>query len=80
MLTSDQSQVSEAAARHSSVVRVSAQDPEGGAVTFAILEGDPDNVFTIGESTGEVRVMGDLDREDRAEYELVSADISLEIV
>lgn len=64
--------MSEAAGRHSSVVRVSAQDPEGGAVTFAIVEGDPDQVFTVGESTGEIRVMGDLDREARAQYELVS--------
>ena len=65
-------QVSEAAARHSSVVRVSAQDPEGGAVTYSIEEGDPDKVFTVGESTGEIRVMGDLDREARDQYELVS--------
>ena len=64
--------MSEAAGRHSSVVRVAAQDPEGGAVTFAIVEGDPDQVFTVGESTGEIRVMGDLDRETRAQYELVS--------
>ena len=68
----DQSQVSEAAARHSSVVRVSAQDPEGGAVTFSIMEGDPEAVFTMGESTGEIRVMGDMDREAREQYELVS--------
>ena len=67
-----QSQVSEAAARHSSVVRVSAQDPEGGAVTFSIMEGDPEAVFTMGESTGEIRVMGDMDREAREQYELVS--------
>ena len=72
-MTVDQSQVSEAAARHSSVVRVSAQDPEGGAVTFSIMEGDPGAVFTMGESTGEIRVMGDMDREAREQYELVSA-------
>ena len=71
-MTIDQSQVSEAAARHSSVVRVSAQDPEGGAVTFSIMEGDPEAVFTMGESTGEIRVMGDMDREAREQYELVS--------
>ena len=71
-MTIDQSQVSEAAARHSSVVRVSAQDPEGGAVTFSIMEGDPEAVFTMGESTGEIRVMGDMDREVREQYELVS--------
>ena len=64
--------MSEAAGRHASVVRVGAQDPEGGAVTFAIVEGDPDKAFTVGESTGEIRVMGDLDRETRAQYELVS--------
>lgn len=72
-MTVDQSQVSEAAARHSSVVRVSAQDPEGGAVTFSIMSGDPGAVFTMGESTGEIRVMGDMDREAREQYELVSA-------
>ena len=71
-MTIDQSQVSEAAARHSSVVRVSAQDPEGGAVTFSIMEGDPEAVFTMGESTGEIRVMGDMDREASEQYELVS--------
>ena len=65
--------MSEAAARHSSVVRVSAQDPEGGAVTFSIMEGDPEAVFTMGESTGEIRVMGDMDREAREQYELVSS-------
>ena len=65
-------QVSEAAVRHSSVVSVSAKDPEGGAVTFSILEGDPGGQFIIGESTGEIRVMEDLDREQTGQYELVS--------
>ena len=46
-------------------------------MTYSIEEGDTDKVFTVGESTGEIRVMGDLDREARDKYELVSQHQSI---
>ena len=57
-------QVSEGATRHSSVVEVNARDPEGATVTYSILSGDNESHFSIEESTGVIRVMQALDRED----------------
>ena len=42
------SQVSEGAARHSSVATVSARDPEGATVTYSVASGDPEGHFSIG--------------------------------
>ena len=67
-------QVSEGAARHTSVVSVNARDPEGATVTYSIVSGDPEGHFSIGESTGVIRVMLGLDREEVRLYQLVSRD------
>ena len=67
-------QVSEGAARHTSVVSVNARDPEGATVTYSIASGDPEGHFSIGESTGVIRVMLGLDREEVRLYQLVSRD------
>ena len=45
-----------------------------GNAASALFRGDPEEEFTMGESTGEIRVMGDMDREAREQYELVSGD------
>ena len=47
-----------------------ATDPEGSAVTYSIIDGNSDGHFTIEESTGVVRVMELLDREDTRRYSL----------
>ena len=64
-------QVSEGAPRHTSVVSVSARDPEGATVTYSVVSGDPGSHFSIGESTGVIRVMQGLDREEVRLYSLV---------
>jgi hypothetical protein len=63
--------VSEGAAKFSSVVTTSARDPEGGPVTYSISGGDGEGHFQIEESTGVVRVMEPLDREQISRYTLV---------
>ena len=65
-------QVSEGSPRHTSVVTVSARDPEGETVTYSIISGNNQGHFSIGESTGVVRVMQELDREETNRYSLVS--------
>ena len=64
--------MSEGAPRHTSVVSVSARDPEGATVTYSIVSGDTGAHFSIGESTGVIRVMQALDREEVRLYSLVS--------
>lgn len=54
------------------MVTVSARDPEGETVTYSIISGNNQGHFSIGESTGVVRVMQDLDREETNRYSLVS--------
>ena len=68
-------QVSEGAARHSTVVRVTARDPEGATVTYSIISGDNGSNFAIGESTGVIRVMKPLDRENQKSYTLVRSEM-----
>ena len=63
--------MSEGAPRHTSVVSVSARDPEGATVTYSLASGDSDGHFSIGESTGVIRVMQALDREEVRLYSLV---------
>ena len=65
-------QVSEGSPRHTSVVTVSARDPEGETVNYSIISGNNQGHFSIGESTGVVRVMEELDREETNRYSLVS--------
>ena len=76
--------MSEGAPRHTSVVSVSARDPEGATVTYSIASGDTGSHFSIGESTGVIRVMQALDREEVRLYSLVSStpiqDIMMMIV
>ena len=64
-------QVGEGSPRHTSVVTVTARDPEGDTVTYSIVSGNNQQHFTIGESTGVVRVMQPLDREEINRYTLV---------
>ena len=64
-------QVSEGSPRHTSVVTVTARDPEGDTVTYSIVSGNNQQHFTIGESTGVERVMQPLDREEINRYTLV---------
>ena len=64
--------MSEGAPRHTSVVSVSARDPEGATVTYSMVSGDTGAHFSIGESTGVIRVMQALDREEVRLYSLVS--------
>jgi len=49
---------------------VNARDPEGATVTYSIVSGDPEGHFSIGESTGVIRVMLGLDREEVRLYQL----------
>ena len=63
--------MSEGAPRHTSVVSVSARDPEGATVTYSVVSGDTGAHFSIGESTGVIRVMQALDREEVRLYSLV---------
>lgn len=69
--------MSEGSPRHTSVVTVSARDPEGETVTYSIISGNNQGHFSIGESTGVVRVMQELDREETNRYSLVSDWYSL---
>ena len=64
--------MSEGSPRHTSVVTVSARDPEGETVNYSIISGNNQGHFSIGESTGVVRVMEELDREETNRYSLVS--------
>ena len=64
--------VSEGAAKFSSVVTAQARDPEGGPVRYAIVGGNDDAHFAIEESTGVIRVMNPLDREENRRYSLVN--------
>ena len=68
--------MSEGAPRHTSVVTVTARDPEGDTVTYSIVSGNNQQHFSIGESTGVVRVMQPLDREETNRYSLVSQNIT----
>ena len=73
-------QVSEIAAKHSTVVTVAARDPEGSPVQYRLVGGNSAQQFTVGESTGVVRVMQPLDREDTRRYSLVSRALSHESI
>ncbi|NOY62254.1 MAG: cadherin repeat domain-containing protein [Gammaproteobacteria bacterium] len=57
-LISDQTAgtVSEGAANGTAVGAVTATDPEGDALSYAIVGGDPDGAFTIDASTGTISV------------------------
>ena len=55
------------------VVRVSATDADVGGnskITFSIIEGDEDHAFAVDSATGQVSLVGSLDRETVPEYTL----------
>jgi len=62
--------VSEGSPRHTSVITVNAKDPEEATVTYSIISGNNLEHFSIGESTGVIRVMQPLDREELRRYSL----------
>jgi len=62
--------VSEGSPRHTSVITVNAKDPEEATVTYSIITGNNLEHFSIGESTGVIRVMQTLDREELRRYSL----------
>jgi protocadherin-15 len=64
--------VSEGSPRHTSVITVNAKDPEEATVTYSIISGNNLEHFSIGESTGVIRVMQPLDREELRRYSLVN--------
>jgi len=63
--------VSEGSPRHTSVITVYAKDPEEATVTYSIITGNNLEHFSIGESTGVIRVMQPLDREELRRYSLM---------
>ena len=62
--------IAEDAAVQAVVVTVSAMDPDGDAVTYAITSGNSAGRFAIGAGTGAVTVAGALDYETVASYSL----------
>lgn len=52
------------------VVTVKANDPERGVVYYSILDGNSGEAFSIDQETGTVFVVGRLDREAKASYNL----------
>ena len=64
--------MSEGSPRHTSVITVNAKDPEEATVTYSIISGNNLEHFSIGESTGVIRVMQPLDREELRRYSLVN--------
>ncbi len=55
-------------------VTARAKDPEGGPVRYSLVGGNSAGHFQVEESTGVVRVMQPLDREQIRRYSLVSND------
>ncbi|CAG9122591.1 unnamed protein product [Plutella xylostella] len=64
-------QVSEGAAINSTVVAVTAKDPENEAVSYAIVSGNDLRQFGIGSTTGIITVIRKLDREVLTRYQLM---------
>ncbi|XP_054716801.1 cadherin-99C-like [Uloborus diversus] len=64
-------QVSEGAAVHSTVVTVTAEDPEKDEVTYSIMEGNINGDFTINPRSGTISVARRLDREEVSAYSLI---------
>ncbi|KAH9361678.1 hypothetical protein HPB48_005169 [Haemaphysalis longicornis] len=63
-------QVSEGASVGSAVLTLKATDPEGDEVSYSIVEGNNQGVFTIDSSSGTVSVAKRLNREEVALYTL----------
>lgn len=63
-------QVSEGASVGSAVLTLKATDPEGDEVSYSIVEGNDQGVFTIDSSSGTVSVAKRLNREEVALYTL----------
>lgn len=65
--------VNESVALGTSLVRLRARDRDlgyNGLLVFAVSGGDPDSAFRIDPDTGELKVIGYLDRERESEYYL----------
>ncbi|KAI8439844.1 hypothetical protein MSG28_001313 [Choristoneura fumiferana] len=63
--------VNESVALGTTLVRLAARDRDlgyNGLLSFAISGGDPDSAFRVDPDTGELQVIGYLDREREAEY------------
>ncbi|CAH1802938.1 unnamed protein product, partial [Owenia fusiformis] len=53
------------------IINVLANDGDGNTVIYAIISGDPAGLFVIDSDTGEVTLMGKLDRETTSSYLLI---------
>ncbi|PKV62779.1 malectin domain-containing carbohydrate-binding protein [Pontibacter ramchanderi] len=62
--------VSDAVAPGSNVGSVKANDPEGGAITYAVVAGNTNNAFTISSSTGVISVNKKLNYHSQANYSI----------
>ncbi|CAB3235908.1 unnamed protein product [Arctia plantaginis] len=63
--------VSEGAAINSTVITVTAKDPENELVTYSIVSGNDLRQFAIGANTGIITVIRSLDREVLTRYQLM---------
>ncbi|XP_078719353.1 protocadherin Fat 4 [Lampetra fluviatilis] len=69
-----QASVSESASNLTQLLRVTASDVDegvNGALRYAINEGNEGGKFTVDASTGQITLLGSLDREETASYTLV---------
>ena len=60
--------LAEDAAKGAIVGTVAASDPEGDTLSYSIAEGNDNNVFAIDSSSGQITVVGTLDRETTESY------------
>ncbi|XP_069188061.1 cadherin-99C isoform X1 [Procambarus clarkii] len=63
--------VSEGAAPNSAILTLKALDPEGDPARFSIISGNELNHFDIGEASGTMRLISQLDRESLDSYNMV---------
>ncbi|CAG2060344.1 unnamed protein product, partial [Timema podura] len=63
-------EVSEGASINSTVATLKAVDPENDPVTYSIVSGNDLRQFSIGDKTGVITVIRQLDREDLTRYQL----------
>nr|CAD7398924.1 unnamed protein product [Timema cristinae] len=64
-------EVSEGASINSTVANLKAVDPENDPVTYSIVSGNDLRQFSIGDKTGVITVIRQLDREDLTRYQLL---------
>ena len=63
--------IPENTALNTSIVTVSATDPNGDALAYSIYSGNTGNVFAIGSVSGEITLAGTLDRTVQSSYSLM---------